>query len=492
MDRQLEKEPLREVMPGLLFTSFRDPAGSVVAYRKRILRAVNQEGLHDLALFLKSPTAVEYTASGRIVGTRFLRSDETAALLGDSALNVLHGTAASGGVVEHERIPFPSYPYEWAPEMLHSAGRLTLDLAQALLKDGLGLKDATPYNVLFRGPEPVFVDVLSCERRDRNDPTWLPYAQFVRTFLLPLLVNKYLGIGLQQSLLPQRDGLDPQVVYRWSRGLRKYLPPFLGLVSVPAWLGRRHDEDDDSIYRSQAVDQDKARFILDSLFNRLRRTLDRVSPPARRSSVWSDYMSRNSYSPEEFLVKERFVRDALAECGPKTVLDVGCNTGHFSALAAGLGASVVAIDYDPVVIGAVWRRARSGNMNILPLVVDLTRPTPGMGWLNREAPSFLDRARASFDTVMMLAAVHHMLVTERVPLDEILELAAALTRSWLVIEFIAPEDPMFRRLLRGRAELHAGLNQAVFEQACRKRFDIARSQSVEGTARRVYLLRKRN
>src|SRR5207249_3979296 len=109
---------------------------------------------------------------------------------------------------------------------------------------------------------------------------------------------------------------------------------------------------------------------------------------------------------------------------------------------------------DPAVVGATWRRARAEQLDLLPLVVDLAQPTPATGWDNREWPGFLERARGQFDAVLMLAVLHHLLVTERVPLPAILALAAALTRDLAIIEFVAPEDPMFRRLARGREGLH--------------------------------------
>jgi hypothetical protein len=152
----------------------------------------------------------------------------------------------------------------------------------------------------------------------------------------------------------------------------------------------------------------------------------------------------------------------------------------------------VAIDYDPVVAGSVWRQARQHKLPILPLVVDLTRPTPGQGWRNREWTGFLDRARGAFDAVFMLAVIHHMMVTERVPLPEIVDLAADLTRDLLIIEFIAPEDSMFRRLTRGREELHKDLTQSVFEACCARRFETVRCQHTEGSARWLYVLRKRS
>ena len=183
---------------------------------------------------------------------------------------------------------------------------------------------------------------------------------------------------------------------------------------------------------------------------------------------------------------------ALSEFSPKNLLDVGCNTGLFSLMAAQAGARVVSIDQDPAVVGALWRKARSEHLDILPLVLSLTRPSPGVGWRNRECPSFLDRALGAFDAVLMLAVVHHMLITERIPLADIVDLAADLTTDLLVIEFIGPEDEMFRRLTRGRDALHRDVSQTNFEAACCRRFDIVRTCKLEGLARWLYFLRKKD
>jgi len=472
--------------------SFRDPAGSVLRVGGRILRVVNPSGQQNLATFLESAAVRERVEAGDMVKTTLLSDGERSAVLADRSLREYFERASGAVLLEHERIPFPSFPYEWPPEMLYAAAALTLDLAESLLRDGIGLKDATPYNVLFRGPRPVFVDILSIERREPGDPTWLPYAQFVRTFLLPLLASRDFGLPPDQILVARRDGLEPGDVYRWCSPWQRVRPPFLSLVSLPAWLERRHNPDDQTIYRKTALaDHEKARFIFESLIRRLRRQLAKVAPREGAVSTWSDYTtSNNNYTAEHAAAKERFVEEALQEFRPARVLDIGCNTGVFSVLAARAGASVVAIDTDPVVLGTLWRRAGAENLDVLPLAVNLARPTPGMGWRNRECPSFLERAAGGFDAVMMLAVVHHLLVTERVPLREILSMAADLTRDLALIEFVSPEDSMFQRLTRGRAELHRDLNHELFETLCRERFEILRVQHLEGATRWVYVLRK--
>ena len=376
--------------------------------------------------------------------------------------------------------------------MLHAAGALTLDFAEKLLDEGLGLKDASPYNVLFHGPRPVFVDLLSFEPRAAGDPTWLPFAQFVRTFLLPLLVNKHFGISLAQLLTTHRDGLEPEEVFRLLSPAQKLLPPFLTLVSIPSWLSPREGAENPKIYRQRKLsDRAKANFILRRVLQSARRKLAAAAPHPGRTSAWSDYMDKNNYSQDYFPLKQAFVSEVMREQQPRKVLDVGCNTGHFSAIAARAGASVVAIDYDQVVVGEVWRQANAENLDILPFVVNLARPTPSIGWRNAECPSFLDRARGQFDAVLMLGVVHHMLVSERIPLPEIVRLAAELTNNTLVIEFVAPDDPMFRRIARGRDHLFTSLTKEFFEETCARHFDLVRVERLDQTSRWLYLMRKK-
>jgi ribosomal protein L11 methylase PrmA len=473
--------------------SFRDPNGALLIADGRVLRIVTAPGMAGLRAFLSSPAAARWSQTKALVGTVELDEDRKRDLLAQDGIARLYESLGGAAILEHERIPFPTFPYEWPPEMLDAAARLTLDLALDLLPEGLGLKDATPYNVLFRGPNPVFIDVLSIEPREAGDPTWLAYAQFVRTFVLPLLANRRFGLPLDTALLTRRDGLEPEELYRWLGPLQRLHPSVLPLVSMPVWLAARRQPGDASMYRKKLLsDPERACFVLEHLLQGLRRTLDAFAPKAAATSAWTGYMEGgNNYTAEQFQAKERFIARFLAEHAPKRVLDAGCNTGHFSFLAARAGASVVAIDYDPAAAGSVWRGARAENLDVLPLVANLARPTPAMGWNNREWPSFLDRARGAFDAVFMLAVVHHMLVTERVPLDAILDLAAGLTTHLLAIEFVSPEDSMFQRLVRGREDLFRGLDAARFEMACRRRFDILETQHLDGATRWLYVLRRK-
>ena len=460
-------------------SSFRDPAGSLIRSIDRILRVVRAPFVAELGAFLGTQTARESVESGVLISSERISSE------------ALEGLDADEALYEHERVPFPSYPYEWPAEMLHAAGLLTVDLALKALNEGYGLKDATPYNVLFRGPRPVFVDVLSFERRDPRDASWMAYAQFVRTFLLPLLANRDFGWPLQQTLSGRRDGLEPETIYRTAGFLQRVASPYLQVVTLPTWLAAKRREDASLYHPKPADSAEQAAYILRNLLNSCKKQLVAAGPRAGNDSKWSEYLDHKSlYSPQQLAEKEAFVKEALDLARPATVLDAGANEGHFSLLAARTGASVVAIDTDPVVVGSIWRRACSANLDVQPLVVDLTRPTPASGWRNQECMSFLDRADGSFDMVFMLALMHHIVVTERIPLEDLLALAAEISREYLLIEFVAPQDPMFQRIVRGREALYSHLTQERFEDAARPNWQLVRSQQITGLHRWLYLYRR--
>jgi 2-polyprenyl-3-methyl-5-hydroxy-6-metoxy-1,4-benzoquinol methylase len=459
----------------LRFTSFRDPAGRTVVAHDRVLRAVTDNAWPVLERFLKSPVYSRFVNEGRFIRTRWTARE------------------VSGRTwVEHQKVPFPSYPYEWPPEMLHAAGQLTLDIAEALLENGMGLKDASPYNVLFRGPTPVFVDALSVEQRDPGDPMWFAYGQFVRNFLLPPLVDRRFSISLQSVFLSRRDGLEPEAVYRMAGPLERMLPPILNLVTAPVWFSASRRSTERPVHRHRWSDPKKAEFALRHLFRGLRRQLSRAASKEWRPSPWLDYnLSLCPYSLEQSLAKRRFVEQALVESRARRLLDVGCNTGRFSLLAAQLGLNVVAIDSDAAVVGRLWTAAANANLDIQPLVVDIAHPSSATGWCNQECASFMERARGYFDSVLMLGLVHHLLVNERAPLDVILDLAAELTTDVLLIEFIGPEDPMFQALMRDRHPLGECLGLDDFERVCRRRFRIVRSCAIPKSQRVIFFLRKK-
>ncbi|MBN9660694.1 MAG: class I SAM-dependent methyltransferase [Acidobacteria bacterium] len=465
--------------------TFRDPGGQLVARNGRIFRAVSHEGVECARIFLRAAELEPLRRSGNLVRSRQLSDDEAKS----------EGFSGCALVLEHEAVFFPSYPSEWTPEMLAAAGHLTLDIMEAALRSGASLKDATPYNILFEGAKPVFVDALSLEPRSPGNPIWLALTQFQRTFLYPLAAAATCGIPLTTSIGLNREGPEPEHMTAWAGPVRRWLPPILGLATLPSLLNRAARVQEQSFYRQDhTTSPEKARFILGRAITRLRAKLDRFQQVRPTATRWTDYQGDAChYSSGDLETKDHFVRNALSGLPPASrVLDVGANLGRYSELATQLGHRVVAIDSDTSVADRLFRKAAGTRADILPLVVDLSAPTPATGWDNSETLSFLQRAEGKFDAVLMLAVVHHLLVTHRIPLGQIVRLASRITKDQLVIEFVAANDPQFVRLCRGREALHAGHSVAAWESEWASAFKIRDRLTLPDSGRILYSLNSRN
>jgi SAM-dependent methyltransferase len=212
------------------------------------------------------------------------------------------------------------------------------------------------------------------------------------------------------------------------------------------------------------------------------------------TSEWTQYedeVAERGFASGYFETKQQFVADVLTLTQPKSCLDLGCNTGRFSLMAVEAGARVVAVDRDPASVGALYLKARAERRNLLPLVQDIARPAPALGWNNSESFAFLDRAvQARFEMVMVLALVHHLCLVERVPLVEVTRLLARLVARWLVIEFVPREDPLARRMPDawiGGSDW-SRYDQKVFEETFARYFRIARRTELAGSGRWIYLM----
>ncbi len=451
--------------------SFRDPDGRVaLSLDGAILRSLTPNGQARATQVAGLRTVQRLQDQGQWIGAEF---SETAPL---------H--------LIHPRVFFPSYPHEWPVAMLQRAAALTLEANRELLEEGWELKDATPTNVLFEGTRPVFVDFLSPVQREPAQLGWRAYGQFARTFLIPLFLHIHRKIPLRWLYLAHRDGIAPDVALPILRPVLKFHPVAFGLITLPAWLGRRAGQDPKP-EQPEGSSPEVATTITRRILKGLTRRLGRLAPPAPQASTWSDYQDRgSSYTAEGLAAKTAFIAQALETTRPATVLDLGCNTGKFSKLAAQAGARVVALDADPECVNRLFLEADAEGLDIQPLVADLGRPSPCLGWNYREEFSLLDRLAGRFEMTFALALVHHLLVRERVPLEGIAAFLAGTTHRHAVLEWVAPKDPQFMKLAGPSAYLYASLEEATFQAALLPHFEIIQTLALPDAQRTLYLVGK--
>lgn len=455
-DSRLEPEP----------GSFRDPDGRIVyGEGRRVLRALTVDGATAWQELTHSGLLNRLTDQGRVVGTR--TAPDLAAL----------GCPA---VLEHDRVPFVSYPFEWTFGMLRDAAVLHLEVLLEALSAGMTTKDGTAYNVQWRGSAPVFIDVCSFTRSSGGP--WQGYRQFCETFLNPLLLQAYRGVDFHPWLRGRLGGVPTSQLRRLLSGRDLLRRGVLTHVVLHELLQRGTGDGAQAAGAALAhagFDRDVTRAVVARLL-RLVEELD-WQPP---SSRWSGYGEERPYSPGDLHHKTDFVREAVGAAAPRLVWDLGCNDGAFARVAAAHAEYVVAMDADHATVDRLYRSLRRGGAsNILPLVADLTDPTPAAGWRGRERRTLQDRGNP--DMVLCLALVHHLAITANIPLDEILSWLRSLGGR-VVVEFVERDDPMVQRLLANKAIEHADYSRATFEALLARRFTVARRLELPSRTRTLY------
>ena len=459
--------------------SFRDPAGYVFQRDGRIYRAIDAVVTETLRGLAQAGALAAWIESGAVVGTRFV---EDPALL--AQLSSEHPSFSS--FLEHDRLPVLTFPYEWSVSMVADAGIATLDLQARALDHGASLKDATAYNIQFVDGRPTFIDLGSFERPPRLD-LWFALGQFHQMFLFPLLLCVHHGWDPRSYFLPRLSGRPVEEVIRSLGRLERWGPRALLDITLPQLLNRaaqRQDRVDRSLLDRENPDPRPQRILLD----RLRRKLTRLAASYRPAGTWSSYERTCTYSDAAEDEKKSIVRRFLEGRRPARVLDLGCNTGDYSRIAAAAGARVLSADSDHDAVEILYRRLRREPAAITPMVLDVTNPSPAIGYMNRERPAFLERL--DVDCVLALALLHHLLISGNLTLPTARDLLHGLTRDLLVLEFVPTDDPMFRRMLQFRRDLFSGVDLAACKQVFGERFRLVEEHPIAGTPRTLLFYSK--
>jgi hypothetical protein len=453
-------------------TSFRDPESGVTARENDVLRYFRGRAIDDF-VFLRDAGLFHELAEREMILP-------LAPYDGDFEPSV----APSGSVVVRQpRLPFISYPYEWPFAMLRSAGLLYLDLLTLSLDRGAMLKDATPYNVQFAGTKPRFIDLGSFERYREGRP-WAGYAQFCSLFLNPLILEAYVGIPFQPWLRSSLDGVSAAALSRVLPTRAKLRPTIFTNVLAQAFLGGRLGSATPKELGVSPVIPKKA--VLRHVAG-LREFLAALRPKRRRSE-WSKYEEIKSYTSVARAKKAAFIEEALSRVRPTTVWDLGCNLGEYSILASKYAAVVIAMDSDPMVVDALYESADTSGLGIVPLVMDLTNPSPDQGWDQRERGGLA--ARGPADLTLVLALAHHLRLHGNIPTGHFVRWLKRVSKN-CVVEFIPKSDPAAERLLAWRDDVYDDYDEAQFESELAASFAIEEKCRLPDSKRVLYRGRAR-
>jgi len=450
--------------------SFRDRDSRVYYDGQRVLRGLSARGLEEWETLSSKAFFTKLLEQGDVIGTR--RATEPA--------------ESWSAALEHDRIPFVSYPYEWSFGMLRAAALLQLSILGAALKEGMILKDASSYNVQFQGAHPVFIDIPSFVRLEAGE-AWTGYRQFCELNLYPLLLQAYKGVPFQPWLRGSIDGIPAADCNALMSARDKFRKGVLMHVSLQAAAQARFA----NTKRDVRSDVRKAGFhreLIEINVRKLTKLVQGLEWKQGRSE-WSHYANDNSYDDADRERKREFVRSAVQAEPRKLVWDLGSNTGDYSRIAAESADYVIAMDGDTLAVERMYRQlAKEQNTRILPLSINIADSSPNLGWRGAERKSLA--GRGSVDMTLCLALIHHVVIGANIPLSEFIDWLATL-HSDLVIEFVTKQDPMVETLLRNKDDRYDDYDQGFMETCLAKHFETVRTLPLESGTRTLYHCKRR-
>ncbi|MBI3153272.1 MAG: class I SAM-dependent methyltransferase [Chloroflexi bacterium] len=451
---------------GQLPASFRDPSGFLFSRNGILYRQINRAYTEDYARLMDSGLYEKLVKAGLLIPHG--ETDQAPA-----------ESEAAFKVIQPERAPFISYPYEWSFSQLKDAALATLSIHKRALKLGMSLKDASAYNIQFVRGKATLIDTLSFEVYKKGEP-WTAYKQFCQHFLAPLALMSYRDVRLSQLLRVYIDGVPLDLASELLPFKTKFNFGLLTHIHIHAGSQKRYA--DKTVGPRKGMMSQQAMI---GLIESLESTIKKLTwTPA--GTEWGAYYEATNYSDSAFEHKKQLVREWTAEKNPNLVWDLGGNTGVFSREAATSGAFTVSFDIDPAAVEQNYQVVKKNKeQNLLPLVLDLTNPSPSIGWDHAERDSFGQRGPA--DMALALAVIHHLAISNNVPLPQLAQFFAARAK-WLVIEFVPKSDSQVKRLLSSRKDIFPTYTRDGFEAAFLQYFKIHKAEPVRDSERMLYLM----
>ena len=356
-------------------------------------------------------------------------------------------------ILQHRALPVVSFASEWCASQLKAAALVVLDLEVALRAHNLTLIDINPWNVLFDGVRPLYVDFSSIAPLSEKH-TWSARDQFDEFYLNPLLLfGKGLGrvarrllydpwVGIKEIDLERMEILPRS--HRSPRAIAIAAAKRLAKILIPRRINPRIRE----MTGGLRTWMQKPRKTGDAL-TQILALRDRVEalPILGSGTPWDGYYVKNfpEFTPgENWTSKHYSIHKVIEEIKPKTLLDLGSNRGWYSQMAASCGVQVIAADSDETAVNDLYANARTAELHIHPVFMDVRFPESAQGPGYKFFRPATDRFRS--EMVLALALVHHLTFTWHLNFDQIVDCLDGFSSRWLVVEFVGPADGVVKRL----------------------------------------------
>jgi len=438
--------------------SFRDPAGRVYNIDDRIFRTVMPVSAKAYESVRDSGLMERLIQQNILVG-----SEET-----DNSQLTKYAENSSY-ILEHPKVPFVSYPYEWSFSLHKQAALHHLKLHMEALESGFTLSDATAYNVQFIGTKPIFIDHLSL-RPYRDNELWTGHRQFCMQFLNPLILWSLKGIQPNSWFRGSLEGIPPEDVaplLSWYHNLSWNV---MTHVTAQAALQKRSVQTQETKNpREQRLSKSAFQSILSGLYDYISKL-----ELKQKATIWGNYADDNSYVGDEASKKRAFIGNMVASVKPNLLFDLGCNSGDYSQAALDAGAnSVVGFDFDIGALEHAYKRFDASGASFLPLWLDAANPSPSQGWAQDERKGLSERSNA--DALIALAFIHHIVIGRNIPLDMAIDWLLDLAPVG-IIEFPPKDDEMVQCLLSQREDIFPDYTEENFLKLLSARANIVKQE----------------
>jgi len=460
----MTKQSTNKTIPG----SFRDPSGFLF-YRDNILyRQINRVYKDNYDRLINSGL-YESLAKENLLIPHDERDPD----------NADHQIAYK--IIKPECLSYISYPYEWCFSQLKDAALTTLRIQNKALEYDMSLKDCSAYNIQFRKGRPIFIDTLSFEKYS-DGQLWSAYRQFCQHFLAPLALMSYTDIRLNQLFRIYIDGPPLDLTCSLLPFRTRFKFSLLAHLHLHAKSQKRFAGKTKNI-SSRKMNRKAFLGLIDSL----KRAIGGLNWKPR-DTEWINYYNETNYTDSTQHIKTKIIEEYLNQSQPNNLWDLGSNTGYYSRLGASRGIETLSFDIDPACVERNYLECVKNNeKNILPLILDLTNPSPNIGRQNRERFSFMERGPA--DTVMALALIHHLAISNNLPLAMIADFFSRIC-EFLIIEFVPKSDSQVKRLLSTREDIFPHYARNNFELEFPKYFKILKSNQIGDSKRLLYLMKR--
>ncbi|MBI1770248.1 MAG: SAM-dependent methyltransferase [Bacteroidetes bacterium] len=449
--------------------SFRDPSGYIFESEGVLYRNINAICADDYNFLLSSGLAQTLFANYSLVPH-------------DEVEFIQQNNSNSYKVIQPQRLPLISYPYEWCFGQLKDAALLTLNVLKVALDHGMILKDASAFNVQFRnGGNPIFIDTLSFTIY-KEGQTWAGYKQFCEHFLAPLSLGSFLGVEYLSLWKSSLDGVSLPMASQLLPWYTNLLPS----TFMHIHLHSKTVEFYSSKRKPQTEKEGKiSKRNLVAMVDQLSSFVTGLNINKKTKTQWQDYDKETHYSEKSRNNKATLVKELVAQVAPRAVWDIGANDGFFSRLIADERRHVLSLDIDPLAVEKNYGYVKEINSNVYPLIFALTNPTPSIGWANKEREKLTNRSKP--DLIMALALIHHIVITHNVPFIEVAKYFSSIA-EWLIIEFVPADDDKILSLPNTAGK--RTYNRENFDRGLLHYYKLIADHKIEGSDRRLLLLRK--